>query len=379
MRVALLAPDLDPGYGWARYALDLAQALSAQGVTVRALVQVTAAPQEEIGLDVCPVLPHLVPPTRGFLRRSLLTIPAVRHALDGCDLVHVVAEPYAPLAALAAGRRPLIVTAHGTYVPQTVRRRLVGLLYRWAYRRAHLIAVSGYTAEQVRAVLQGADPAVIHNGVHVARFERAAPAPEKRGPTILSSGGVKARKGTHVLIDALALIRALVPDAQLVITGRQDDSAYRAWIEAQIARLGLASAVQMPGVVPEDTLIGWYQHADVFALPSLNVGDRFEGFGLVVLEAGACGLPVVGTRGSGVEEAVIEGETGLLVPQDDAPALAAAITRLLDDPALRARMGEAGRQHARAQDWSAVAARVRAVYESALAAHAAGNSRRDIG
>jgi phosphatidylinositol alpha-1,6-mannosyltransferase len=170
-----------------------------------------------------------------------------------------------------------------------------------------------------------------------------------------------------------------VPDAQLVITGRQDDPAYRSRIEAQIARLGLASAVHLPGVVPEDTLIGWYQHADVFALPSLNVGDRFEGFGLVVLEAGACGLPVVGTRGSGVEEAVIEGETGLLVPQDDAPALAAAITRLLDDPALRARMGETGRQHARQQDWSAVAARVRAVYESALAAHAAGNSRRDIG
>ncbi len=76
---------------------------------------------------------------------------------------------------------------------------------------------------------------------------------------------------------------------------------------------------------------------------------------------------MIGTHGSGVAEAVIEGETGLLVPQDDANALADAILRLLRDPALCARMGAAGRAHAERQDWGAVAARVRDIYAALLA------------
>ena len=162
-------------------------------------------------------------------------------------------------------------------------------------------------------------------------------------------------------------MRETVPDARLVVTGRQDDPAYLAQVRERIAALGLGGAVELPGQIAEDALRGWYQHADVFALPALNVGDRFEGFGLVFLEASASGLPVVGTHGSGAAEAVLEGETGLLVPQDDVPALAAALTRLLTDDALRRTMGAAGRRYARTQDWSAVAERVRALYERPLA------------
>jgi glycosyltransferase involved in cell wall biosynthesis len=154
-----------------------------------------------------------------------------------------------------------------------------------------------------------------------------------------------------------------VPEAQLVITGYQEDITYLKQVQQQIKRLDLESCVHLLGMVPENDLLSWYQHADVFALPSLNVGGQFEGFGMVFLEAGACGLPVVGTTGSGVAEAVIDGETGFLVPQNDAGALADAITRLLADDALRARMGAAGRQHAQQMDWSSIAARVRAVYE----------------
>jgi len=199
-----------------------------------------------------------------------------------------------------------------------------------------------YTAEQVRTDL--------------------APAPDKRGPTVLASGGVKRRKGTHLLVAALAHVREGVPDVQLVVTGRQDDPAYLADVRAQIAALGLDDHVLLAGQIPDDALLGWYQNADVFALPSLSVGERFEGFGLVFLEASASGLPVIGTTGSGVEEAIITGETGLLVPQDDPDALAGAIARLLQDEPLRARMGAAGRAYARTQDWSAVAGRVKDVY-----------------
>ncbi|MBN1202264.1 MAG: glycosyltransferase family 4 protein [Anaerolineae bacterium] len=369
MRVAFLTPELTPSYGWARYGLDLAGALSALGVQVIALTQPGGALPDDStqAADLHPVLLPLVPAPRGFLARSLMAVPRVRRALADCDLVHVIAEPYAPLAAWAGRDRPLVVTAHGTYVPQTVRRRLAGGLYRRAYRRAQIIAVSDYTAGQVRAALPGAQLTVIRNGVHIARFERPAPTPDKRGPTVLASGGVKPRKGTHLLIAALADVRAQVPDVQLVVTGRQDDPAYLETVQQQIAALDLHDHVHLPGQVSEQELLGWYQHADVFALPSLNVGQRFEGFGLVFLEASACGLPVIGTTGSGVEEAVIDGQTGLLVPQNDTPTLAQAITRVLSDDALRTRLGAGGRAYARTQDWSVVAGRVIALYERILA------------
>jgi phosphatidylinositol alpha-1,6-mannosyltransferase len=367
LRVAFLTPALNSTYGWARYALELARALPDHGVDVIALTQPDVEMPPDLALaGLRPVLPHLVPPTRGFMLRSLLALPYVRRAVSGCDLLHVIAEPYSVLAAAAAGNRPMIVTAHGTYVPQTVRRRFVGSLYRRAYARAHLIAVSRYTAARVRDVLPDAEPAVIHNGVHVARFQGPAHVPDKTGPTILASGGVKTRKGTHLLVEALAQVKKQIPNAQLVVTGRQDDPDYLAQIQQQIAALGLSESVYLLGQISESDLLGWYQHADVFALPSLSVGGKFEGFGLVFLEASASGLPVVGTTGSGVEEAVIDGETGLLVPQDDAEALAGAITRLLLDDALRAQLGTAGRSYAQTQDWSNIAAQVRAVYDQTV-------------
>jgi phosphatidylinositol alpha-1,6-mannosyltransferase len=369
MRVAVLIPELDTTYGWARHALELASALSEQGVEVVALIQPgNRPPSVPVALaDVRPVLPRLVPPSRWFLLRSLAAASRVRRAMPDCELLHVLAEPYSVLAGLVVGKRPLVVTAHGTYVPHTARRQIAGRLYRQVYRRAHLIAVSHYTAAQVRTVLPEADLTVIHNGVHFARFQVPAPAPAKPGPTVLASGGVKLRKGTHVLVAAMALVRERVPEAQLVVTGRQDDPSYLARVKRQIAEQGLESAVHLVGQIPEPDLLGWYQHADVFALPSLAIGGKFEGFGLVFLEASASGMPVIGTTGSGVEEALIDGQTGLLVPQDNAPALADAITRLLTDAPLRQRLGAAGRDYARTLDWSVVAGQVIALYRQLLA------------
>jgi glycosyltransferase involved in cell wall biosynthesis len=368
VRVAFLTPEIGSLYGWARYGMETGRELAAQGVEVIALVQPAAhLPADADWLaETLPMLPQLVPPASGFLPRSLLAVPRVRRALAGCDIVHVIAEPYAPLGAWTAGSRPLIVTAHGTFVPRTVRRRFAGRLYQWAYRRAHLIAVSEYTADQVRAVLPGVDPDVIHNGVHVARFRQPAPPPQKAGPTVLASGGIKPRKGTHILIEAMPRVRAAVPDVQLVITGYQEDTAYLSRVQQLIRQFHLESCVHLLGMIPEDELLSWYQYADVFVLPSLIVGGQFEGFGLVFLEAGACGLPVVGTSGSGIAEAIRDGETGFLVPQNDADALADAITRLLTDDALRAQMGAAGRQHAQNMDWSSITARVIAEYKKLL-------------
>jgi hypothetical protein len=181
--------------------------LGEQGVEVVALTQANSpsAPPSTIGLaGLRPVLPQLVPPQRGFLRRSLAAVPRLRRAASDCDLLHVVAEPYALAALWSAGNRPLVVTAHGTYVPQTARRRIVGRLYRRAYRRAALIAVSEYTAAQVRAALPGATMTVIRNGVRFDRFQVPAPAPPSGADNVARRGGVA--QGRACAIEALAQV-----------------------------------------------------------------------------------------------------------------------------------------------------------------------------
>ncbi|MBL8157047.1 MAG: glycosyltransferase family 4 protein, partial [Anaerolineae bacterium] len=135
-------------------------------------------------------------------------------------------------------------------------------------------------------------------------------------------------------------------------------------VRAAIERLGLGGCVQLLGSVSEAELLGWYGRASLFVGASLNEGWKFEGFGLAHLEASAAGLPVIGTRGCGIEEAVEESVTGLLVDQVRlAEELPRAILRLLDDPALAERMGAAGQERARRFTWDAAAARLIDAYQ----------------
>jgi phosphatidylinositol alpha-1,6-mannosyltransferase len=153
-----------------------------------------------------------------------------------------------------------------------------------------------------------------------------------------------------------------------VILGSVDmDSDSTRQVQEAIAALGLQDHVQLPGRVPESTLLAWYGAADVFVLPSINAGWKFEGYGLVHMEASAAGLPVIGTRDCGAEDAIDNGVTGLLVPQpaiDD--ALPQAILSILSDPARARQMGEAGRAKARRETWDHVAQHMVGLYESEL-------------
>jgi phosphatidylinositol alpha-1,6-mannosyltransferase len=364
MRIAMLSPAPAKTHGWGRYTRDLVKALAACGVEINLITSVDA-PQSDLPSDL-PVaayhriLPSLTPAPRLNSFRLLASIPAVRRLSAGCDVIHAIAEPYALVSPVS---RQVFVTAHGTYVARTAARPIVGRLYRRVYRQATIICVSSYTQRAVQAALPGSHTVVIPNGVDVARYQhRPSGLPEKRGPTILSVGQVKPRKGFHVLAQAMRLVRAAIPGAQAVFIGDMADVAYRESIQAQLEADGLSDAVRWLGRVPDETLLGWYHTADVFALPALDAGGKFEGFGLVYLEASAAGLPVVGTRDCGAEDAIRDGETGFLVPQNDPAATADVLIRLLNDPGLRARLGTAGAAFAGEHGWDRVARRVLDLY-----------------
>ncbi|MCC6804559.1 MAG: glycosyltransferase family 4 protein [Anaerolineae bacterium] len=360
LSVGFLAADLTDRHGWAHYSLSLIRALAQAGVQVR----VVAARNSPLldGIEVLPILPAVDPLDSGMLTGMLRVLPQVRAALQDCTLIHAAVEPYAPAAALVAGRRPLVVTGHGSYVLTPERRRFpVSTIYAWAYRRSTMVCVSRYTARAAERALPGLRTEVVNNGVN---FERFADVRHVGGGGILSVGAVKARKGTLELVRAMAH----VPGVQCRIVGTlENEPDYAAQVVAEIERLGLSDRVLLLGRAPDADLMRLYAEADVYVLASRNIGWKFEGYGLSLLEASAAGLPVIGTTDCGAEDAVIDGVTGLLVPQNAIEqALPASINRLLSDRELAARMGAAGRDHARAQTWDYVAQQTISLYNSLL-------------
>jgi glycosyltransferase involved in cell wall biosynthesis len=179
----------------------------------------------------------------------------------------------------------------------------------------------------------------------------------------LTVGGIEPRKGSAELVEALgALALAGTPPLLAVVGGHsfQDYAAYRERVLGRAASLGLELGrdIVMLGTVPEGELSAWYHAADAFVFPS-----RTEGWGLVVLEAMAAGLPVVATDIPVFREYLVPDRDALLVPPGDAAALAAAMRRLAAEPGLRARLAASGPSVAGRFPWEVVARRHLDLYQ----------------
>jgi len=194
-------------------------------------------------------------------------------------------------------------------------------------------------AEQVRVVPLGTDPEQFSPGVPTTEIRRAYAL--EGGPWILTVARLDWHKGFDTVIRALPAVRAVHPGARYAVAGV---GACRAHLEGLVAELRLGDAVRFLGYVAEADLPALYNAADVFALVSRRHDLLVEGFGIAALEASASGLAVLAGREGGLPDAVRDGETGMLVDPYDPGAVAAALIRLLDDPALRRSLGTAGRR-----------------------------------
>ncbi|CAG2142599.1 GalNAc-alpha-(1-_4)-GalNAc-alpha-(1-_3)-diNAcBac-PP-undecaprenol alpha-1,4-N-acetyl-D-galactosaminyltransferase [Cupriavidus campinensis] len=167
----------------------------------------------------------------------------------------------------------------------------------------------------------------------------ATPAPRDT-KTVLAVGRLTPAKGFDVLIEAWAAVAQTAPDWNLVIIGEGEE---RGRLEALRARLGLETRIALPGVLADVT--GAYAHGAVFCLSS-----RYEGFGLVLIEAMAFGLPIVSTECERGPWELLGPDDALLVPVEDAPALARALRRVIEAPALANELASRGRENARRFD-----------------------------
>lgn len=177
---------------------------------------------------------------------------------------------------------------------------------------------------------------------------------------ILTVGRLQARKGQDKMIEAMPEILKRCPQAHYVIIGHGES---RSHLEDLIDSLELKEHVQMLTDCDDETMIKCYQHCDVFILPNRTEGQDIEGFGMVLVEAQACAKPVIAGNSGGTKETLISGETGEIVDATDVSALAAVITKFIEDPACCEVYGKAGRKHSvQAFDWENAAIHARSVF-----------------
>jgi glycosyltransferase involved in cell wall biosynthesis len=180
---------------------------------------------------------------------------------------------------------------------------------------------------------------------------------------VLTLARVHPRKGQLDTARALALLPSEMHGRIVYQVGGKGDTSYLRQVETTCRDTGIA--FEHLGEINPESLAPTYQQCDIFAMASRSLPKSVEGFGIAYLEAGFHGKPVVGYRSGGASEAIVDGETGLLVNEGDLTALAAALQRLVTDLALRRKLGEAGRNHAASFSWDATARIVLSVLESA--------------
>lgn len=183
----------------------------------------------------------------------------------------------------------------------------------------------------------------VHDGTHPDPTPAPTPSPDAPSPLVGLVGRISPWKGQHIFLRAAAEVHKQIPAARFQIIGSAmfAEHDYEREVRALATELGLDGVVEFTGFRSDVPCL----IADLDLL--VHASTTGEPFGQVVIEGMAAGKAVVATRGGGVPEIVVDGETGLLVPMSDAPAMAAAILRLLSDAALRERMGRAGRQRVR--------------------------------
>lgn len=251
--------------------------------------------------------------------------------------------------------RALDLAHAGSWRRQITLRRWYGFLgmqKRVARRMARILTVSESSKRDIATQMGVAEDrlVVVPIGADQDRFRPLGGVARVRGRIMTTASSDLPMKGMLPLLEALAKLRTERPEAHLVVVGRlRPDSP----AEASIERLGLGGAVSFAPAVSDERLVELYAQAEVAVVPSL-----YEGFSLPAVEAMSCGVPLVATTGGALGEVVgVDGVSGILVAPGDPGALASGIDRVLDDPVLAARLGDAGRRRALERfTWRACAA-----------------------
>jgi len=327
------------------------------------------------GLTVLPVLPSdhfpfLSLPKLAWL--LLTSLPMLVRAARRADVVHSFSDyPLGWVATLVGwlAGRPVLVSCHGTYAVTPTRMPVHRRLIHWMYARADRVLLGAhYAMGKLNEVASPRAAEVVPYGCVPSDYDARAARGERPGvptPYLLTVGEVKQRKGHHTSLPAFLEAWRQRPDMHYAIVGRfVDDDPYYLALQAQVQAAGAQQHVHFLGNVSQERKVALMRGCQAFMLtPNTSDEGGFEAFGLVYLEAGAAGRPILGVRQSGAEDAVLEGRNGSLCDAGDVAGLAQAVGRLFSEPGLADEQGAAGRAIAEERTWEAAARRVFALYQ----------------
>jgi glycosyltransferase-like protein len=374
MRIAMLTYSVKPR-GGVVHAVEVSEALAHRGHDVElfalarddeALYRPTRVP-----LNLVRHVPVDAPFDERIQAMLDVYIDGLRPLLGGFDVIHSQ-DCLSANAALAL--RDLGVIDHVVrtvhHVDDFTSPSLVECQDRSILAPDHVVCVSEPWVERLRRDF-GVEAGLVSNGVDPRRFRPPRDRAERARArtlaglgdrfTVLTVGGVEPRKGSLTLLEAFARLRERVPDALLLIAGGTTLFDYRAELERFAERadeLGVTEHVWRLGALDSAELERLYRAADVFAFPSVK-----EGFGLAALEATAAELPLVASDLDVFRGFLTDGESALLTPVGDADALAAALSRVASDRALRVRLRAGGRKVVAAHTWETSAIAHEQLYE----------------
>jgi len=262
---------------------------------------------------------------------------------------------------------PHIATIHGTDLNLAKNSRFLQALCRLIVRNSAVVTInSSYMKKQLEEIVPEAlkKNHTIPMGVDLSRFAAGIdPGYVRKNhetKIILNIGRLIDWKGTVYLIKAMPEIVSGIPGVRLIIIGRGPQEEV---LRQKVRDLHLENHVEFPGTVSDDALIQYYQSADVFVLPSVNLSGKTEGLGVVLLEAMASRCPVIGSDAGGIPDIIRDGENGFLFPGGDEKMLAKRIIELLSDDTLADRFRKAGYETVRMQfSWDGIAQRFSEVY-----------------
>lgn len=326
MKALIISEHSKPHTGLGRYTKGVVNSLERMGIVVDLLAE-----GGHYGLLPKGSVLHII-------RNCLLA----RERAQQFDIVHALdAWPYGVygLFAVLGTSKKLFVGGVGTYsIPPrafSLKRMLLLLVYR---RAREVFCISHYTKQRIAerlpfkanlsVVLLASDKLPRSNlNPHDVFSIRKGP-----GPVFISVGALKERKGQLDTVRGLALLKNTYPHFLYLLVGSTEDVAYVAQIKQAVKELAIESNVLfLKTVRTDEELAALYMIADILFLNSNNEGDHFEGFGLVFLEANQFGVPGVGSLGCGIEDAIENGVSGMLVPQKNHQAIAQATEHILSN------------------------------------------------
>lgn len=376
MKVAIFSPTVSPRDGYGNITFELTKALSQKGVDITLFLpesQKEFAEVLNLPFEVRYELPEYI--FRLYQPKAFKFWQKIN--VSEFDVVHsLFAFPYCMIAARSAKKykKPFIMGAQGTHGVRPLTYFPEKLFLKKCYSKAKKITVpSKYTAQMIEKYSGKTYPIeVIHNGVNFERFQKEVGTPSIKSKyegkiILLTVGGLWGRKGHDIVLKALSKVIKKRKDVVYVIVG---EGNARGQLEELIAQLGLKTQVEFAGRQMADNLVSYYQACDIYVHTPKVVDLKFEGFGIVYLEASACGKPIVATDAGGIRDAVIDtstglstgAQTGLIAEDGDIDGVADRILRLCEDEDLRRKLGQAGREYAKKNSWSSIAEKFENLY-----------------